>query len=290
MRPGDLLRFIKVEHSVFALPFVYAGLLLAWDATGSGGAPPLRFVALATTAAIGARGAAMALNRILDRDVDARNPRTRGRELPAGRLTVSQAWAVTAGFLVLLLVSAALLNPLCLLLAPVLVPLFALYPMLKRHTALSHIVLGGIVGIAPVGGWLAVTGVIDPGAMVPVLLLWAAVGSWVAGFDIIYALDDLEFDRAAGLYSIPARHGIRTGLAVSYSLHIGTVLALGGVGITAGLSHAYLVLLPVLAAVLVYEHTRVDDIQVAFFYANGVVGGIALVAILAGIYLPLQLG
>lgn len=228
---GTYLEFVKFEHTLFALPFAYAGMLLA-----AGGAPGWRVFAWVTLAMVGARTAAMAMNRLIDAEIDARNPRTADRALPAGRLRPRDAWALAlAGFALLALAGAAL-NPLTLTLLPVAVAFLALYPYSKRFTWACHLWLGVTIGAAAAGGFIAVTGRFEPAAW----LLWAAVASWIAGFDVIYGLLDLEVDRAQGIHSIPARFGRRGAEATSAGLHALTLVSLLALPAVAPLGGIYL--------------------------------------------------
>jgi 4-hydroxybenzoate polyprenyltransferase len=261
-------RMIKFSHSVFALPFALAGATLA--AAGHG--ITAQQVGWIVAAMVGARSAAMGFNRLADRDVDALNPRTRHRELPAGVIapgTVAAFVVVAAAFFVL---AAYNLNRLCFFLSPAALGVILSYSYLKRYTWASHFVLGLSLGLAPMGAWIAVTGAIAPEP----LLLTLAVLTWVAGFDIIYACQDYAFDVRHGLFSIPQRLGIRRGLLVARGLHVLTVAALLSIKWAFGLHLIYLTGVGLVAAILIYEHTlvRPDDlskVNVAFFTTNGVV-------------------
>jgi 4-hydroxybenzoate polyprenyltransferase len=210
------LREIRVEHTLFALPFAYVGAVLA-----ARGVPALSQLFWITLAVVGARTAAMAANRFLDREIDARNPRTAPRALPSGLLSpAAMVWATIAG-LVVLTISAWMLNPLCVALLPIAAALLLIYPLCKRFTWSAHFVLGAVDGLAPLGAYIAVAATITPAA----LALFAAVTLWVAGFDIVYALMDLGVDRAQGIRSLPVRFGERTARVAPVVLH-GTMLAL----------------------------------------------------------------
>lgn len=205
------VRDIKPEHTLFALPFAYAGALLA-----QGGVPPLRTLALITLAVIGARTAAMAANRLIDARIDARNPRTAGRALASGRLRPStMVWAIVIG-IALLALAAWQLNPLCLSLVPLGAVAVVIYPFVKRFTWGVHFLLGAVDALAPLGGWLAVTGRFE----LPAMVLWLAVTLWVAGFDILYALMDYDVDVRDGIRSIPARFGTATARRLPVVLHV----------------------------------------------------------------------
>jgi 4-hydroxybenzoate polyprenyltransferase len=264
------LRLVAIEHSVFALPFAYVAALTAMrDGVRWGD------LALVTVAMVAARTFAMAANRVIDRELDARNPRTASRELVTGALPLRTAVTGMAVSLVVFLVAAALLNLLCLALAPVaLVPL-TLYPYAKRFTWLCHYVLGLAQAIAPVGAWVAVTGTVRGWA--PAIWLGLAVGTWIAGFDLIYACQDVESDRREGVHSLPARFGVRTALAASVVTHVVTVGLLVAFGLAAGLGALWWAGVAGTAVALAYEHAIVgpDDlsrVNRAFFTVNGWVG------------------
>jgi 4-hydroxybenzoate polyprenyltransferase len=261
-------RMIKFEHTLFALPFALAAAAIA--ARGHG----LSVARLAgiVLAMAGARTAAMGFNRIVDRHFDARNPRTAGRELPAGAISVRAAWTMTLAATALFVGAAAALGPLCLALSPVALFLLYGYSFTKRFTALCHLFLGLAIASGPAGAWIAVRG--DFG-WVPGLLM-IAVGFWIAGFDILYALADRDFDRGAGLHSIPARFGVTGALVLSALLHLVTVSALLALASFAHLGAPYLVGVAVVIALLAYEHAIVrpsdlSRLNVAFFNLNGYV-------------------
>jgi 4-hydroxybenzoate polyprenyltransferase len=258
-------RMVKFSHSVFALPFALASVALA---AGDG----TRWTALVwiVVAMVGARSAAMGFNRLADHAIDARNPRTAGRELPRGVLRRGEVWAFVLLSAAVLVFAAAMLNPLCLLLSPVALAIVFGYSYTKRFTALSHLFLGLALGIAPVGAWLAIRGEL---AAAPAVL-GLAVLAWVAGFDTIYACQDVAFDRASGLHSLPARLGVARALAVARALHVLAVLFLAAVYRLAPLHPVYLAGVAGVAALLVYEHSlvRADDlsrVDAAFFAVNG---------------------
>lgn len=262
---------VKLPHTLFALPFALVGVVLA-SYVKSVTPAMILWVAIAFTSA---RFAAMAFNRIVDRRLDALNPRTARREIPAGTIGVREAAVavvVASGFF---LVAAWRLNPLCLALAPVALAWVLGYSYTKRFTRWAHLVLGLGLGIAPVGGYVAVTGAwSDPWWMLPMLA--AAVMTWVAGFDVLYALQDVAFDRQTGLYSIPAALGERRALLVARSLHAGTVIALAVVGTAVPAGWVYWLGVAVVAALLLYEHSlvRADDLSrldAAFFTMNGII-------------------
>jgi len=259
------LEMIKVEHSVFALPFALTGAMLAAQ-----GWPAWRQVFWIIVAMVGARSAAMAFNRIADRDFDARNPRTEKRALPAGRLTLGFAAAFTAVSAALLVLAAWELNPLALKLSPVAIALLLLYSYTKRFTLLSHIVLGMCLGLSPVAAWIALRGDVSWS----VIILGAAVTLWVAGFDIIYACQDVAFDRAVNLHSVPKRFGVAAALYASAALHVLMLALLVIVALMSGLGGIALGGLVAVAALLGYEHLLVKPsdlsrLNAAFFTING---------------------
>jgi 4-hydroxybenzoate polyprenyltransferase len=271
---------IKFSHTVFALPFALASAAIA--ARGHG--ITAGRIAAIVLAMVGARTAAMGFNRIVDRRYDARNPRTAGRELPAGKVSLAAAVALTAASAVLFVAAAAWLGPLCLALSPVALALVLGYSFTKRFTWLCHLFLGAAIAAGPGGAWIAVRG--DVAA--PALWLMAAVATWIGGFDILYAIADRDFDRTAGLHSIPARFGIRGALAVSALLHALTVTALVMLARAAGLGPIYLAGVALIFAILVWEHALVrpsdlSRLDVAFFTLNGYVSVAFLAATLADV-------
>jgi 4-hydroxybenzoate polyprenyltransferase len=274
------LEMIKIEHTLFALPFAFLGALLAARGFQPSGLPTAWQALWITAAMVGARSAAMAFNRIADREFDARNPRTATRAIPAGRLSVSFVWAFTLVSAALFFVASAMLNRLTLLLSPVALASVMLYSYTKRLTSLSHVVLGWCLCIAPTGAWVAVRGSL--GSPVP-LLLSLVVLLWTAGFDVLYACQDYEFDRRAGLRSIPARVGVARALWVSRLLHAGAFAALAGLYFLTGLGALALAGVLATGALLVYQHSlvRADDLSrlnAAFFTTNAFVSVILLAA------------
>jgi len=276
-------RMVKFSHSIFALPFALSGATLAALETGI----TWDRVFWIVVAMIAARNAAMSFNRLVDRGIDARNPRTASRELPAGKLSPFAAWIFTISLAALFVFAASRLGPLCGWLSPVALVVVFGYSYTKRFTWISHLVLGLSLAMAPVGGWLAVSGRFSTLAW----LLGAAVLMWVAGFDVIYACQDLVFDRAEGLFSIPARFGVRRALVAARLLHAGTLVALAGVGQLAKLHPVYWVGWLIIAGILGWEHrlVRADDLSrvgVAFFRLNGLISVIYLATILAAAFFP----
>jgi 4-hydroxybenzoate polyprenyltransferase len=268
------LEMIKIEHTLFALPFAFLGAVLA-----ANGLPPVRQLAWITVAMVGARSTAMAFNRIVDRVYDARNPRTSMRALPAGLLSVGFVWVFTIVSAAIFFLAAAMLNHLTFVLAPVALGSILLYSFTKRWTNFSHLVLGWCLAIAPTGAWIAVRGALD--SPVP-LLLSLVVLLWTAGFDVLYACQDFEFDRREGLFSMPARFGIRTALTISRLLHAGAFAALLGLYFVTELGPAALVGVLGTACLLIYQHTLVkandlSRLNAAFFTTNAFVSVILLV-------------
>lgn len=267
----DWFGLVRFSHSVFALPFALCGAWLA-----AGGPPGWRVAGLVVACAVAARTAAMGFNRLVDRAIDADNPRTRGREIPAGKLGVGAVRALVAFASLAFVALSFALNPLAgWLSAPVLLVLLG-YSYVKRVSSSAHLVLGLALGLAPLGAWVAVRGAIEPD-VTPVLWLALAVLTWVAGFDLIYACQDAEFDRRTGLHSIPARFGVARALQISSALHVATVGALFLVGTSAGLGLAWWIALVVAAALLAWQHRLVaphdlSRVDLAFFTLNGWVG------------------
>jgi 4-hydroxybenzoate polyprenyltransferase len=268
--------FVKLPHTVFALPFALVGATLATYRVMPTVAQ-LGWIVLAFTAA---RFAAMGFNRIVDRDVDALNPRTRMRELPSGALGVREASATVAVACALFVVAAWRLNPLCLALSPVALACVLFYSYCKRFTRWSHLVLGLGLSIAPVGGYLALAGRwSEPWWLLCALAL--AVITWSGGFDILYALQDEAFDRAHGLHSLPSALGVPRALALSRVLHVGTVTFLTLAGVGAGATWIWFAGAGVVAALLLYEHSLVKEgdlskLDAAFFTMNGVISMVFL--------------
>lgn len=259
------LRMIKFSHSVFALPFAFTAMVLA--AKGFPGSEQILWI---TVALVSGRTAAMGLNRIIDRKIDALNPRTANREIPAGKIKVVEAMFFVLLSLGVFFFAAYMLNPLCLRLAPLAVFFFVLYPYTKRFTWLSHIVLGIAISGAPLGAWIAIKGSID----LEIIPLSIAVVFWLAGFDVLYALQDMDFDTHSGLYSIPVRFGVRKALLLSRGFHFITWMLLLTTAIIFHLGILFYTGLTLVAIFLIYEHRFVkeDDLSkldMAFFNMNG---------------------
>jgi 4-hydroxybenzoate polyprenyltransferase len=280
------LDMIKFEHSVFALPFALTGALLAFrDASyaTAGIGWTLMWIAVAM---VGARSAAMAFNRLVDERIDARNPRTMSRHLPAGLLSRSFGWAFVAAASVVFIGAAWALNPLCFKLAPLALAIVFFYSFTKRFTAFSHLVLGFCLGIAPAAAWIAVRGSLDP----RILWLTAAVTCWTGGFDIIYSCQDYAFDTAEGLFSIPRTLGLAPALLVARVLHAAMVVCLLALVWSLGLGALALAGIAAVIALLIYEHSLVkaDDfsrVNAAFFTMNGWVSVLFLIFWAADIFL-----
>jgi 4-hydroxybenzoate polyprenyltransferase len=239
-----LLKELRIEHTLFALPFAYVGAVLA-----ARGIPSWAALGWITLAVLGARTAAMAANRYLDREIDARNPRTARRAVASGSLAPATMLWATGGGLALLLWAAWMLNPLCVKLMPVAVLLLLTYPLCKRFTWLVHFVLGAVDGLAPLGAYIGVAGTIT----LPAVLLFAAVTIWVAGFDISYALMDLGVDRAQGISSLPARFGERSGRILPPALHAVMLGLLAWAGILEAAGPPYFLGVAAVAVLIVYE-------------------------------------
>ncbi|HUQ32541.1 MAG TPA: UbiA-like polyprenyltransferase [Pyrinomonadaceae bacterium] len=267
------LEMIKIEHTLFALPFAFLGATLA-----AGGLPTVQQFIWITLAMVGARSCAMAFNRIADREIDARNPRTKARAIPAGALSVHFVRAFTVLSAAVFFIAAAMLNRLTLILAPVALASILLYSYTKRWTMLSHLVLGWCLAIAPAGAWIAVRGSLD--SPVP-FLLSLVVMLWTAGFDVLYACQDYEFDRQAGLHSIPRRLGIARSLWIARLFHAQAFATLVALYLVTHLGVIALLGVLLTGALLVYQHTlvRADDLRrlnAAFFTTNAFVSLILL--------------
>ena len=268
--PRRLASLVRIEHTVFALPFAYVGAFLAAD-----GWPGFEHVLWVTIAMVGARTLAMALNRLVDAELDARNPRTAGRELPTGSLTRAQVLMLSAVALGMFVIAVSQLDPIVRWLWPIPVALFAVYPYLKRFTWLSHLWLGGCLGLAPVGAWLAIAG----SAPWEAWTLGVAVLFWVAGFDLFYSLYDLEHDLRDGLHSWAARFGERGVFAGARSFHAATVVLLAATGAGLGVGPLYWLGVAATGVLLAYEHSivRPGDLRrldAAFFTVNGVISAV----------------
>jgi 4-hydroxybenzoate polyprenyltransferase len=264
------LDMIKFEHSVFALPFALTAALLALREVHLPATQTAWKIFFIIVAMVGTRSAAMTFNRIVDAAIDAENPRTKTRHLPAGHLSKGFAWVFFVASVAVLLVAAWMLNPLCLQLAPIALAVVLLYSFTKRFTSLCHVVLGFALGIAPPAAWIAVTGTLDP----RILWLTLAVTLWTAGFDIIYACQDYEFDQSAGLFSLPRLLGIAGALWVARLFHLGMLFSLWMLYSSFALGSLAVVGIAAVAALLAYEHSLVkandlSRVDAAFFTVNG---------------------
>ena len=259
------LRMIKFSHSVFALPFAFTAAVMA-----AGGAPPLAKILWITAAMVGARSGAMAVNRMADRKIDALNPRTSRRELPSGKLGLAEVAVFAAVSFALLIFAAWKLNRLCFELSPLAVAVVAFYSFTKRFTWMSHFFLGLALSLSPLGAWAAVRGDIGWGAV----CLALAVLFWLAGFDVLYALQDIDFDRGHGLYSLPARFGIRKSLLAARFFHLVSLVMLAATGALMDMDWAYWAGLVLVSGFFIYEHSLVKEkdlsrLDIAFFNMNG---------------------
>ena len=266
------LDMIKFEHSVFALPFALTGALLAFREGSAGGMEILRKLLWIVVAMVGARSAAMAFNRLVDAPIDARNPRTRSRHLPAGLLSRGFGWGFVVATSGIFLLAAAQLNRLCLQLAPLALAIVFFYSFTKRFTSFSHLVLGFSLGIAPAAAWIAVRGSLDP----RILWLTAAVMFWTAGFDVIYACQDYEFDSAEALFSIPRVLGIAGALRTAQVFHILMIGCLMALVYSLHLGYLAMAGVAAIASLLIYEHSLVKPndlsrVNAAFITMNGYV-------------------
>jgi len=275
------MEMIKFSHTIFALPFALAGALLA-----AGGLPTMAQLFWIVMAMVGARTAAMALNRLIDAEIDARNPRTAGRAIPAGLISKGVTVAFIVGSLALLLVSAAQLNRLCLLLSPLAIFFLVLYSYCKRFTSLAHVVLGICLAVAPIGAWVAIRGTLDA----PAFILGAAVLFWVAGFDILYALQDLDFDRKAGLHSIPVLMGVDGSLWTARMFHLVMIALLLGLLTAMKLGAYFMIGIVVTSGMLLYEHWLLRDgdlqkLDAAFFNMNGYISIVILLSTAAEVFM-----
>lgn len=266
-KTGALLRMVKIEHSVFALPFAYLGAFVS-----AGGWPGWRAFILLTVAMVAVRSFAMAWNRLVDLPYDSRNPRTAARPLITGEITVRETKTFLAATAVVFILAAAGLNWLCLVLAPLALVWSAFYSYTKRFTPMCHFALGSVLGLAPVAGWIAPR----PAFSLPPILFFLGVTFWVAGFDILYALQDVEFDRENDLHSIPAELGVKPALVIARLSHVNAALFFLLGGWAAWLSWPYFLTWAIVAGVMLWEHRLIkpDDlskVNMAFFTLNGVI-------------------
>ncbi|MBV9866618.1 MAG: UbiA family prenyltransferase [Abitibacteriaceae bacterium] len=276
----DYLELVKFSHTLFALPFALASMLIA-----AHGLPAMRIVLWILVAMVTARTTAMGFNRIIDRNIDAANPRTAGREIPAGKVSVGQASALVISSAMVFVVAAYELNPLaCALALPTLIVL-CFYSFCKRFTSLSHFVLGFCLGIAPIGAWIAVRSRLEW----PPVVLGAAVMFWVAGFDIIYATMDEEFDQKMGLHSMVRRWGVPAALTLARVFHAIFIVLLLAFGHIAALGNIFMGAVALIALFLIYEHAIVNPhdlrrVNAAFFTVNGAISVFFLLAVVADVF------
>ncbi len=279
----DYLRLIKFSHSVFALPFAFTSALIA-----ANGIPTFSQIFWITVAMLGGRTGAMGMNRIIDRKIDALNPRTKNRELPRGVIKTGEAFIFTIIAFALLLFAAYKLNPLCLKISPIVLLVLFTYSYTKRFTWLSHIVLGTALSLAPLGAWIAIKGTFD----FQILPLCFAVMFWVAGFDVFYAMQDIDFDKKHGLYSIPSAFGIKTSLWIARLFHLITIAMLLGLIPIFNLGALYLFGVLIASALMLYEHSLIkpadlSKLDMAFFNMNGYISITIFVFTLMNYLIPL---
>lgn len=276
----SLLSLVKIEHTLFALPLALTGAVL-----GARGIPPITALLLMAVAFTGARATAMAFNRIADRHLDAQNPRTANREIPSGTLSVTRVWGLVLVSIAVFLVASWAINPLCGKLAPLALLVLLGYSYTKRFTHLCHYLLGLALGMAPVAGWIAITGSI---AAAPVLLGLGVI-FWTAGFDILYACQDVEFDRKMGLHSIPAHLGTQSALKVASLSHVAAFVLFILAGAVASLGVGFYLLSIITGTLLIWEHRLITPedlthIDLAFFKVNSLVSASLLLAVIGGLF------
>jgi len=271
--------FIKFEHTLFSLPLIFAGTFLA-----AKGLPDWKLLILIVLAATGARTSALAINRILDRRIDALNPRTEDRELPSGKISLTKAYIITVLALILYFISAYLICDLVLYLSPIPLIVFIVYPLMKRFTPFCHFGVGLGLALAPLGGWVAVTCSFE--GILPAVVLSLFTLCWVAGFDIIYATLDEEFDKKAGIYSMVSVYGRGTALMVSSALHQSAFFFVAFLYFFMFKSIVAGVFLVLIGALLFLEHRKAENVDLAFFKINILVGFAIFLFVLSGIYLP----
>ncbi len=277
------LRLIKFSHSVFALPFAFTAALIAAE-----GIPAFYQIFWITVAMVGGRSGAMGMNRIIDRKIDALNPRTKNRELPKGVIKTREALFFTVIAFAFLVLAAYKLNPLCFRLSPLFILVLLVYSYTKRFTWLCHIVLGAALSLAPLGAWIAIRGTFD----IEILPLCLAVMFWVAGFDVLYGLQDMEFDKKQGIYSIPKVFGIRPSLWIARLFHIITIALLLSILHIFDLSALYFLGVLIAAGLMLYEHTLIkpsdlSKLNIAFFNMNGYISITVFVFTLFNYLIPL---
>lgn len=273
----SLLNFVKIEHTLFSLPLIYSGVFLA-----SREVPSTELLVLILTAATGARTAALALNRIIDREIDKRNPRTSARELASGKLALGEALVILVAGVSMYLVSAGLISTFCLAISPIPLAIFVAYPYMKRFTSLAHFGVGLGLAMAPLGGWFAVQQSFDN--PIPAFLLTLFTLLWVTGFDVIYSTLDELFDRQENLYSFTSRYGKQRALRISACLHAAAFLVLAILFVTYVRALASFAFLLCSGVLLYLEHKKSDDVELAFFRINTVVGFAVLGMVVSGVY------
>lgn len=259
------LRMIKFPHSIFALPFAFTGAIIAAE-----GVPLLKEIIWITVAMVGARSGAMGLNRIIDRKIDQENPRTKNRQLPRGTINLSEAVLFTAVSFAIFIFAAYMLNPLCLKLSPVVLGVLFIYSYTKRFTWTTHFVLGLALSSAPVGAWIAVRGTFNA----EIIPIGIAVIFWLAGFDTLYALQDIEFDKSHGIYSIPKRFGIKNALLLARLFHLITFIMFIVTGVLFKMAIFYWLGIMIVGGLFIYEHSLIkkndlSKLDMAFFNMNG---------------------
>lgn len=274
-RLKNFLSFVKIEHTLFSLPLIYSGVFLAAKEV-----PSIQLLLLVLTAAVGARTAALALNRLIDREIDRRNPRTSGRELASGKMSVSEGVAILVVGVFLYVGSAALISTFCLLLSPIPLLIFTAYPYMKRFTPLAHFGVGLGLAMAPLGGWFAVQQSFDN--LLPAVLITLFTLSWVAGFDIIYSTLDELFDRKENLHSFTSRFGKQRALRISGFLHLVAFVMLAALFLSYVRALGSFVFLLASGILLYLEHKKSDDVELAFFKINAVVGFAVLGMVVSG--------
>jgi 4-hydroxybenzoate polyprenyltransferase len=285
--------FVKIEHTLFSLPVIYAGMALGYLAMVKNGEPLPSHASLwgigawILAAATGARTVGFAMNRIVDRHIDAKNPRTAIRDLPSGRMRLSQAYGVLIAGLIIYLLAAIELNMFCLTLSPIPFVVFCGYPFLKRFTVLSHFGVGLSLALGPLGGYFAIRPVIDY-TIVPVLFLTLFTWFWVSGFDIIYSTSDEEFDKREGLFSFPSRFGKKRALYYSGILHFFAFGLLAGLYFQTFFGSIIVAILLIVVGYLLYlEQAKADDVELAFFKINAVLGVVVFTFVMVGVQLSI---
>ncbi len=285
--------FVKIEHTLFSLPVIYAGMALGYLALIKNGEAIPNTSSLwligvwILVAATGARTVGFAMNRIVDRHIDAKNPRTAIRDLPVGRMNIRQAYGVLFVGVLLYLLAAFQLNSLCLILSPIPLIVFCIYPFLKRFTIFSHFGVGLSLALGPLGGYFAVRPAIDS-TILPVVFLTFFTWLWVSGFDIIYSTSDEEFDKREGLFSFPSRFGKKRALQYSGIIHVFAFALLIGLYFSAFYGSIIVAILLIVAGYLLYlEQAKADDVELAFFKINAVLGFIVFTFVIIGVQLAI---